>query len=146
MTSNDYFLDQIFRAITLFGNPVFYVPMIMILWVYKVPFALPLLLALLFIELVCIFIKLLYRKDRPNPQSRQGLFNKIDANSFPSVHSARIALLSLTMIIYYPSISVIISSLILAVLVGYSRIYLKRHYVIDVLGGFLIGIIIALWI
>ena len=101
------------------------------------------LLALLFVELLCIFIKVMYRKERPVLQARDTLYNKIDANSFPSVHSARISLLAAVICWYYKNPFIFAIGIALVLGVGYSRIYLKRHYAGDVLFGFLIGITAA---
>jgi membrane-associated phospholipid phosphatase len=136
--------DAFFSLVTLFGNPIFYILVLVFLATHATLIFVHLLLALLLAELLCILIKLAYHKDRPVPQSREGLYNRIDANSFPSVHSARISLLIVMLSLYYNSWSLFSIGLVLAVGVGYSRVYLKRHYVIDVLGGFLLGTIIAI--
>src|SRR3989344_4243566 len=106
-------LDDFFSAVTSFGHPVFYVLVVLMLLKSNVPLAITLFFALLFIESLCIIIKLLYRKERPIPQSRNNLFDKIDANSFPSVHSARIALLVTVIVSYYREMSVFILGMII---------------------------------
>jgi membrane-associated phospholipid phosphatase len=136
-------LNDFFASVTLFGHPVFYIFIIIILLKFNLPFALHLLPALLFVEALCIIIKLVYRKERPILQSRKGFYNLIDANSFPSVHSARISLLATAIIFYYQNILFTFLGVFLALLVGYSRIHLKRHYFFDVVFGFLLGIITA---
>ncbi len=140
----NYILDNFLSSITSFGTPVFYALVILILLKFQVPFALNLFLALIFVEILCIFIKLIYQKERPIPQPRKEFFDKIDANSFPSVHSARISLLVTMIIMYYKDIFFLVLGFSLMILVGYSRIYLKKHYLKDVLFGFLIGIVVAL--
>jgi len=143
MTLRDYILDEVFSSITSFGSPVFYILVILILFRFDFSFALTLIFALVFVELFCIFIKLIYRKDRPTPQSRKEFFNKIDANSFPSVHSARISLIVTLFSFHYKYALIYTIGAIVMLGVGYSRIYLKRHYFNDVLVGFFIGIITA---
>jgi len=139
-----YILDDTFASITSFGSPVFYILVILALLKFSVPLALSLFLALIFVELFCIAIKLIYRKERPIPQHREDFFNKIDANSFPSVHSARISLVATMVSLYFKDAPIFITGIIIMLLVGYSRIYLKRHHLTDVLAGFLIGIITAI--
>jgi len=135
---------EFFISVTSFGGPVFYILVILVLLRLRAPFVLTLFLALLFVELFCVVIKSVYRKERPISQDRDDFFNKIDANSFPSVHSARISVLVTMISLYYKDVSILIIGIILALCVGYSRIYLKRHYRKDVLAGFLIGVIVAI--
>lgn len=137
-------LDEFFSAITSFGSPVFYILVILVLFKLGIPFAISLFLSLIFVELFCIAIKLIYRKERPVEQARDNIYNKIDANSFPSVHSARISLIAAMFSLYFKDTPIFIISIIIMLGVGYSRIYLKRHHSIDVLAGFLIGIITAI--
>lgn len=144
MTLYDYILNETFTAVTSFGTPVFYLFAILLLIIAKAPFALSLFLSLLFVELLCAAIKIAYRKERPVPQLKKIIFDKIDANSFPSVHSARIALLVTMVILYYKNTLLSVLGIALMLGVGYSRIYLKRHYFIDVLFGFIIGIAVAI--
>jgi len=72
------------------------------------------------------------------------IYNKIDANSFPSIHSARISLIAVMFSLFYKDAPTIIACVLVVLCVGYSRIYLKRHHPIDVLAGFLIGAATAL--
>ena len=137
-------LDETFISLTTFGNPIFYILVLLVLVAFDASLALPLFLALIFVELSCILIKLMYRKDRPVPQSREGIFNRVDANSFPSVHSTRIALLATMIILYYQNFLLSLVGIVVMFLVGYSRVYLQRHYVKDVIFGFLLGIITAI--
>ena len=144
MAFHKYILNEFFSSMTLFGSPVFYVFFIFILFAFKVPFALNLSLAIIFVELFCAVIKLVYHKERPNPQLKKNFYDKIDANSFPSVHSTRIALIVAMFCLYYKNPLIFIVGTIVVLGVGYSRIYLKRHYFLDVLAGFLIGITTAI--
>lgn len=140
---HNFIFDEIFTALTTFGHPVFYVLLILVLLAFNVSFALPLFFALLGVEIICIIIKLTYRKDRPVIQTREGFYNKIDANSFPSIHSARIALIATTFIMHFQNLPLTIICAILMLGTGYSRMYLKKHFFIDVVVGFSIGILLA---
>lgn len=144
MALYNYILNDTFSSITSFGAPVFYILVILILLKFEVSFALNLFLAFLFIELLCIVIKLIYRKERPVPQPKKEFFDKIDANSFPSVHSARISLLVTMVSLHYKDMLLFIIGIVIMLGVGYSRVYLKRHDYRDVLYGFLIGIVTAI--
>ncbi|MEK6808780.1 MAG: phosphatase PAP2 family protein [Nanoarchaeota archaeon] len=93
------------------------------------------------IFIIAIIIRLLYFKERPNKEPYNNLFEKIDAGAFPSLHSARITFI--TLVIIYSTQNFLLSMflIIICVFVYYSRIYLKKHDYIDVIGGIIIGII-----
>ncbi len=57
--------------------------------------------------------------------------------SFPSVHAANIAAQATLFARFYPRITIAFA--VMALLVGYSRVYLEKHYPSDVIGGFFIG-------
>jgi len=144
MSFYKYILDQTFTAITTFGSPVFYILVILILLKINVNFAIIVFLSLIFIEIFCGLIKFFFHKERPNPQERTNFFDRIDANSFPSIHSARISFLAIVLSLYYRDAFFTAIGIILMFAVGYSRVYLKRHDYIDVMCGFLIGILTAI--
>lgn len=105
----------------------------------------PLLLLGFFInEIVCSSIKYLWHKPRPNGQQYAGGLEKIDAGSFPSIHASRISFvyLSLGMMHYWIGNNwVLIMSGLVILTVGYSRIFLKKHFLTDVLAGYAFGIL-----
>lgn len=137
-------LNDFFSSITAFGSPVFYILVILVLIKINAFLALKMFWALVFVELICVGIKLIYKKERPVPQERDNIYNKIDANSFPSIHSARVSLMAVMISFFYKDAFIIIASALIMLFVGYSRIYLKRHHFIDVFCGFLVGIAIAI--
>lgn len=143
ITSLNYIAREFFSAAGAFGHPVFYLTALLILVKFQPMFAVILLLSMAFIELICALIKLVYRKERPNPRQRKGFLENIDANSFPSVHSARVALAAIMIALYYRDFWVSAIGIFIALSVGYSRIYLKSHYLIDVAAGFFIGALTA---
>jgi undecaprenyl-diphosphatase len=102
-------------------------------------------LALIFI--VVYAIKLFYAKPRPDFRQAQNLqkmlkrkplLHRLNDASFPSLHSARISALSFSIYSAFPKI--LLLCLLMMALVSYSRIYLKRHYLSDVIGGIAIGL------
>lgn len=103
-----------------------------------------LLLALLINEILASFIKIIYPKKRPTGQTYNNLLEKIDAGSFPSIHASRITLVYLTLFSHTDSVWIKVVVLLVIVLVILSRVVLKKHYWIDVLGGFVIGFLMWL--
>ena len=133
-----------FQIISLFGTPFFYAPSIVYLFNIKFDIAINLIFILIFTEIVCGAIKYIYPKKRPVPMPNKTFVQKYFAGSFPSVHTARISAFSVILIRFYTDkLFILVILLLLIIFVGYSRIYLKKHYFIDVLGGFLIGAMIS---
>jgi membrane-associated phospholipid phosphatase len=67
--------------------------------------------------------------------------SRVGFRSFPSGHSASAFAMATIFSIYANRKYVCIFSLVFGLLVGYSRIYLAHHFLIDVLGGIFIGIV-----
>lgn len=88
-------------------------------------------------------IRLLFFKVRPDRQRFSGFFTKIDAGSFPSMHSARSTVLAilLAQVFTEPLIRTLLVLGVLSVIV--TRVLLKRHYVRDVIGGVVVGAIVG---
>lgn len=129
------------RDFTSLANPVIllFVPFIVIgpqAFYYK------LLIALAINEAIGSLIKIFFPKKRPNGQSYSNLIEKIDAGSFPSLHSSRITLVYLSLFSF--SSLAIMKFIFIAVIpiVMLSRVQLKKHFWTDIIGGFIIGLII----
>ncbi|MAG10922.1 hypothetical protein CMI44_01255 [Candidatus Pacearchaeota archaeon] len=136
--------DKFFEEITLFGGLIFSLFLIVIFFITgKIDFAKEIFFGVVVIYLVTLIIRLFYFKSRPKKVRYNNFLEKIDASSFPSIHTARAVFLGLFAIIAF-SLNVYVSTLILfiLILVFYSRIYLKKHDWIDIIGGFLLGLMI----
>ncbi|MAG02464.1 hypothetical protein CMI42_03945, partial [Candidatus Pacearchaeota archaeon] len=83
--------------------------------------------------------------NRPEKQKYGNFVERIQASSFPSWHTARIVYLAIIISYLFSNNYLTILLIIIAGLVAYSRIYLKRHDYWDVLGGIVLGII-AFWL
>lgn len=108
-----------------------------------IPYFTILVIGFLINEAICSGIKFLWHKPRPNGQTYENGLEKIEAGSFPSIHAARISYiyLSLSYIHYNMGNLFIIPVFLLVILiVGYSRIFLRKHFIIDVLAGYGFGI------
>ncbi len=132
-------LEIFFRLISLFGTPYFYALITAYLIKFNLKLAINLFVILILTEVVCAVIKYAYPKERPIPMPKKTLFQRYLAGSFPSVHTARITALSVTIAQFYPNSMLVLIVLLGIIGVGFSRIYLKKHYFIDVLAGFIIG-------
>jgi undecaprenyl-diphosphatase len=76
--------------------------------------------------------------------------SRVGYNSFPSGHTASFFALATVIAHYFKQKHICISMLVLSAIVGYSRIYLGHHFLIDVTFGAIIGIIFgsfsAIWV
>ena len=125
------------RDFTAFGNPlILFILSALVLGLDKN--LIYILIGLIFIELVSRGIRIFYYKDRPRKEAHNNFLEKLDASSFPSIHSARSSFIFLVLysLTNYPANLLFI---LLFLIVGFTRIMLKKHYLIDVLFGFIIG-------
>ena len=125
------------RDFTAFGNPlILFILSTLVLGLDKN--LIYILIGLIFIELVSRGIRIFYYKDRPRKEAHNNFLEKLDASSFPSIHSARSSFVFLVLysLTNYPANLLFI---LLFLIVGFTRIMLKKHYLIDVLFGFIIG-------
>ncbi len=136
-----YKLQTWIRDFTALANPVIllFVPFA-VLGPSKIYYVL--LIALLVNELVGSIIKIVFPKKRPTGQNYKNIIEKIDAGSFPSLHTSRITLVYLTLFATTSFLSLKVAFILVIVLVGFSRVFLKKHYPIDVLGGLICGLVI----
>jgi hypothetical protein len=91
-------------------------------------------------------IKTLFFKRRPDGQEFNNIIEKIDAGSFPSVHAMRTVSLAMIFSAFFNDVFVSAFFVIMASIISYSRIHLKKHYFVDVLFGLVFGIIITLYV
>ena len=99
-------------------------------------------IGIIIIYVIGIPIRLLYKKERPYKKPRNNVYEIMEANSFPSMHAARSTLLIIILIQYFQyEIKISLFFLVLYVLNLIARLYKKRHYVIDIICGIILGII-----
>jgi len=141
----DYILKIIIKDISSLGSLVFFGFVICFQFALKNYFlSFKLLISLIIAYLIVIIIRLTYYKQRPNKQKYTNLLEKLDSSSFPSMHAIRIMLIGLFFIEFYKNYLIILLFLIIILMVGYSRYHLKKHYIIDILAGYITGICIFL--
>ncbi|MBS3124424.1 phosphatase PAP2 family protein [Candidatus Woesearchaeota archaeon] len=95
--------------------------------------------------IVVVLIRTFYYKDRPNKEAHHNYLEKLDASSFPSWHTARALFLALIFSEKFNYFPLTVFLITITVIVAYSRLYLKKHDIIDVMGGMVLGGV-AFWL
>ncbi len=95
--------------------------------------------------LLAEFMKFFFKESRPRPALERNFYKqtfRLNKRSFPSAHSAIAA--------FFPALLIgnimFLPTLLFAIIIDYSRVYIKSHYPIDVIGGSLIGVLIGILI
>ncbi len=129
------------RDLTTFGGTPFYALVTLLTLILNRQLGFKLLLGFFITGAITILIRSFYFKNRPKKQSYTSYIEKMDASSFPSWHSSRAVLLSLLFAQIIPNLVIQYFLFLIALLVIYSRIYLKRHDITDVIGGIVLGVL-----
>jgi membrane-associated phospholipid phosphatase len=122
------------------GNFVIIVMVLSVALSYDYGLLLRAVIGLFILLMACNVIKAVFPKNRPVKMSHTNILEKMEAGSFPSIHSAHIMYLSMVVIHFVNSALVDILFAIAIVVVGYSRYYLKKHFFIDIIAGYAIGL------
>jgi membrane-associated phospholipid phosphatase len=151
-------LDTFFQYVTHLGDGLFYAAIVIVLFFFNRWYGWMGVLAFALSSGLAQLLKNLFYSGEPRPLAflkDKTLIHMIDGvevhmlNSFPSGHTTTafsIAVL-LTYVVknkYYPYLF-----LCLAAIVGYSRIYLAQHFLIDVTVGSIIGVstaVLSIWL
>jgi membrane-associated phospholipid phosphatase len=86
-------------------------------------------------------LRLLIYSPRPQQEPLDSLLKSINTNSFPSFHMARGTILGILLSIMFQTVWFLALWSLMLLAIGTGRIITKRHYIIDLIGGVLLGII-----
>ena len=137
-------LDEVMRDTTAMGGLAIYLLVTIIFFLLgNTKAAAELIIALALLYAVIAVIRTIFFRKRPDRQKYSGFFTKIDASSFPSMHAARSAVLAIILAIVFPQNTIRILLIIAVLGVAYTRVRLKRHYESDVIGGLILGVLVA---
>ena len=137
---------------TYFGEEWLLVPLgfILLFVVRNTDFTIRLALTFVFNTLITVPVKFyIFNYDRPRIvlEKFNLVFTKgVDVhlyNSFPSGHSSAAFAMALAVAFWFNNKTISILAVLMAIGVGFSRIYLQQHFIEDVLGGAIIGLIAA---
>jgi membrane-associated phospholipid phosphatase len=152
-SSNSPVADIFFHYYTYVGDWIPYLIIASLLF-YRYRMALFVLIAQLTTGLISIIIKQTWNEPRPVLYFKQHFpavqlhqivgehLNKV--HSFPSGHTITAFALFMALAFYTEKKGIHFLYFVLAALVGYSRIYLSQHFVLDVLVGSFIGVSVTI--
>lgn len=139
-------LDYIMRALTEFGDVMFFIVLGAVLfWSVDKKFAFKLMTTLLFSATINGGIKHYTNKNRPYQDGAKPILQKTEGSSMPSGHAQNIFTASTIMVHKYRKVNWVKWTFIaLAFIVPLTRMYLGQHYLEDVLVGMLLGLLIGI--
>ena len=146
-------LDDFFVLFTNVGNGLFVIGlMILMLIRRKFVWTLQIGISFLISGLLVQLLKILAHNPRPSTYFRSCSIHCIlgitrtGFSSFPSGHTATVFMLTSLLAIYLPGRKSTFLFICMAVLTGFSRVYLSQHFPIDVLAGSLLGVLVSLMV
>ncbi|MBS3152873.1 phosphatase PAP2 family protein [Candidatus Woesearchaeota archaeon] len=139
------YTKEAFMAITSLGTVFFYTIIFLFLFFIKEftiakHIAIGLILCYLFVFVLRIF----YFKERPEKEEYYNLFTRINASSFPSLHAMSSIYVAIVLANHIKKSIISIFLVSISLLIAYSRIYLKKHYFVDIMLGLILGIIASI--
>lgn len=93
--------------------------------------------------IIAVTIRVIYFKDRPSKEKYNNILEKIDASSFPSIHAMRSSIVFALFTLYFNDVFLAVMFFITSLMISISRYKIKKHYWLDIIIGYLIGLIIA---
>jgi len=127
----------------LAGVPVFGVLIVLSFLLNKFELAKELFVGLIAAHILTILIRALYFRRRPDKERYRTFIEKIDASSFPSLHSMRAGVLAAVLGVYFVNFWPVLLFILCAVAVAFSRVLSKRHYASDAVVGLILGFLIG---
>ena len=147
------FLDLFFKYITFLGSGVFFVLLSLAFAIIKFRISIALFLSYI-LSGICVQLckRVIFTEMERPVKALKGIYdlylvNGVDMHlykSFPSGHTATAFSLFIVMAFISNNRYIKLVCLITATLVGYSRIYLSQHFLIDVWAGSIIGLVSAI--
>lgn len=148
------YLDTFFQNYTILGDGVFSIALFLVLLLMeRAALAMQVIIAYLFSGILSQVIKHMVHAPRPlallghdgYPYFIEGVTYG-GMNSFPSGHTSSVFALAILLSLHNNNKGRGIAYLVLAIITGYSRIYLGQHFLLDVLAGALLGTVCALFV
>lgn len=139
-------LTIMFKIFTFLGSTKGYFLVIpVIYWIFSRSLGLRLLYGIMLCNLVNTILKELIQLPRPFLLGNLNPLDQPQSYSFPSGHAQIAAFFAVFLIVKYRTKTILGLGLAFALLTGFSRAYLGAHFFFDVLAGWALGIVLALY-
>jgi membrane-associated phospholipid phosphatase len=135
--ANHWLIHSLAWLLARSGDSIFWLLVSAFLIWQKLPIGWPLLITVAVAALLTAVVKGIFKRERPEEKWAIST----DIYSFPSGHSVRAGAVAITLAFAFPQYAVF--CILWAGLVAIARVLLSRHYIIDVAGGLLFGVIIG---
>lgn len=144
--------DFFFKYMTQIGDGIFFVVVILLLSFIRFRWALYQLLAALLTLFVVAMSKKVFFKGMARPSryfENTEVLHLVDGvriyadNTFPSGHTITAVAIFVILLFIVKNRYLKVLFVILAILAGFSRVYLSQHFLVDVFSGVIIGLLIA---
>jgi len=150
---NEYFVSHnnpklrtALRALTYLGTGALWIPIYALVLGFFYNHFTPLILNLILAELMglltIIILRYMTKRKRPIIKYKYFPLTPWNRYSFPSHHTLRSFIIAVIVGTDFPTLLPFL--IIMAVMISFSRIYLSKHYLSDVLVGTLLGILLAM--
>ncbi len=147
---NSPFFDNIFKKLTFLGDGLIYIPFVLFLLFYKYRSAVIFFVGVVVSNIFLQLSKHVFFPDIYRPSKYFELYDKYQlhivegvrmhsSNSFPSGHTTTAFTLFFMLALLVKRDSLKFLCFALALVAGYSRIYLSQHFAIDVMVGSILG-------
>ena len=128
------------------GNPIYIAVMLSFLLTNHFGEFIQLFAAIIFAYAIVMAIRFTFWKKRPDYKTKpKNIWEKFDESSFPSMHVIRAVMLAVVLSLFFSNFIITLTTIVAVLLVSWSRIYLNRHYLRDVLVSVPIGLVI-IWL
>jgi membrane-associated phospholipid phosphatase len=139
-------IDDFMIFMSMYGREIVWVAVIVFLSIFAGwrgrKIALILIISFLIIMPLNTFFKNFFERPRPTPESQEIHVSQETDFAYPSGHASIVTAGAITMLILFRKEKELLLSIVLAfeaALVCVSRIYVGDHYLLDVIGGGLLG-------
>ncbi len=143
---NNGWLRSALGTLTHLGSGGVWIIIYALLFIFLDDHFTQLLLTLILAEMIglltIIILRYMTKRKRPSIHYKYYFLTPWNRYSFPSHHTLRVFIIAVIVGKDYPEIFPLL--LIMAATVSFSRIYLSKHYLSDVLAGAFLGIMLAM--